>query len=178
MAERAVLIDRRTDGRYAVASSRWGGTDRALAAVCAGTTPRALPGVSWADRPAPAGFGTLLAAFDLLSTAVLYRVRRGETTVFRPLWFGLPLPTASPSPGVGALVAVGSLHDARKVRVGFRALKGTLADALTAGIIPVTAAPAVLRAAVARLDGRERYLAPPDLWGPEPLRTETRPDET
>lgn len=177
MAERAVLIDRRTDDRYDVASSRWGGTDRALAAVCAGTSPRALPDVSWADRREVAGFTTLLATFDILSTAALYRVRRDRTTVFLPLWFGLPLPTARPSPRVGALVAVGSLHDARRLRVGFRALRGTLADALTAGTLPATVAPAVLRAAIARLDGRERYLAPPDRWSPEPIYTETRPDD-
>jgi hypothetical protein len=165
VAERAVLARSRNDGRYDLAAARWGGTDRALGRVCAGTAPGSLPGVSWQDGPT-LGFVRLRRSLDYLSTAALYRVRPAGTTAFLPLWFGLGLPSARPSATIGALVAVASLPDARRLRSQFRALKGRLVDALASGTLPATAAPGVLVAAVAGLEARERYLSGPPLSPP------------
>jgi hypothetical protein len=158
MAERAVLASRRDDGRYDLAAARWGGTDRALGAVCSGITPRSLPGVSWRERRT-VRWSRLVRTLDYLSTAVLFRVRPDGTVAFLPLWFGLGLPTARPAPTIGSLVAVDSLADARRLRSRFRTLKGHLADVLAAGDLPATTAPAVLFAAVWCLEDREWYLS-------------------
>lgn len=160
MAERAILAVGRPDGRCAVATSRWGGTDRALAAVCAGTEPSGLPGVSWTYRESAPDFVSLATHLDYLSTAALYRTCGGETTVFLPLWFGLPLADLSPSPTAGALVAVDSVSDARTLRRQFRRLKGHLADAVVAGHAPVPVAVYGLWSGVAGLSDRERVLSP------------------
>jgi hypothetical protein len=79
--------------------------------------------------------------------------------VFLPLWFGLGLPDTRPAVSVGALVSVASLPDARALRRQFRRLKGTLVDTLAAGDLPATAAPVVLRTAVAGAVTRERHLS-------------------
>jgi hypothetical protein len=158
MAERALLARRRSDGRYDTATARWGGTDRALARVCTGTAPDSLPGVSWRDRR-PLGSLDLVRTLDYLSTAALYRAGPGGTTAFLPLWFGLGLPAARPAVTVGALVAVASLPDARRLRSQFRTLKRRLVDALVTGRLPATAAPAVLAAGIVGLEDRERYLS-------------------
>lgn len=175
MAERALLARERIGGRYDLHFSRWGGTDRAVAAVCAGTDPGDLPAVTWTRREGEMEFLDLVDAIDYLSTAVLYRVRGGETTVFCPLWFGLPLPSACPSPAAGGLVAVDSLPDFRRVRGRFRTFKGALADALREAIVPVTATPLLLDWPIRTAEGRERYssaLGRP----PERLYPNTRPD--
>lgn len=160
VAERALLARERADGSYAVATSRWGGTDRMLAAVCSGIPPIDLPGISWAAQQNRLDFLSVVASLDVLSTEVLYRVASGETTPFLPLWFGLPLVSTTARPTVGALVAVESVHDARALRRGFRSLKGALADAVAAGTLPLSAVPLVLVAAVVHRSGRERYLLP------------------
>lgn len=159
VAERAVLARERADGSYAVAISHWGGTDRLLAAVCSGIPPNALPSISWKPRQDHSNFVSVVASLDVLSTELLYRVAGGKTTPFLALWFGLPLASTSAHPAVGALVAVDSLLDARALRRWFRWLKGSLADAVTAGAIPMVAAPLVLSAAISRLSARERYLS-------------------
>ncbi|MFT4922274.1 MAG: hypothetical protein ACI8XM_001487 [Haloarculaceae archaeon] len=165
MAERALLAHKHEDcqyegGQYEVCSSRWGGTNRALAAVCAGTQPTALPDVRWSPRQDAISFPVLVGTVDYLSTAVLYRVRSGKTTAYLPLWLGLPFTDARPAPDVGALVAVTSLADARAVRTRFRQFKGALADALRAGTLPAAATPVVVRAVLATLQDREWYLSP------------------
>ncbi len=157
MAERALLAREHDDGRYDLHSSRWGGTDRAVAAVCAGTAPRDLPAVSWTRRDRGVEFLDLVKRIDYLSTAVLYRVLAGETTVFCPLWFGLPLPSARPSPAVGGLVAADSLPGFRRVRAEFRAFKGVLADALRDGAVPAAATLFLVQVAIRTAEGRERY---------------------
>ncbi len=170
MAERGVVARRRPDGGYDLLRSRWGGTDRALAAVFAGLTPDALPGADWRRWRTDVCFRTLLGRLDYLATSVCYRVCE-ETTAFLVCWFGLPLPAESAHRNVGALVAVRSLSDARTLRRRFRALKGDLADAVAAGAIPITAAPAVILAWFERLDDRERHLSP---WFGQPPRVEKR----
>ncbi len=160
MAERAVLACEREDGRYAVFRSRWGGTDRALGVVCAGISPGSLP-VSWEPTRVESDFPSSVEGFDFLGIEACYRDRRGKTTPFVSLWFGLPLTPIRANPGTGALVEVRSVDDARQVREAFRRLKGRLADALVAGHCPATVAPVALRSALAALDGRERHLFSP-----------------
>ncbi|MEF8784832.1 MAG: hypothetical protein V5A45_02785 [Haloarculaceae archaeon] len=175
VAERALLASERADGSYAVATSRWGGTDQMLAAVCAGIPPSALPTLSWnAQRDRP-DFLSVVATLDVLSTELLYRVANGETTPFLSLWFGLPLASTTARPTVGALVAVESLADARAIRRWFRSLKGNLADEVTAGTLSPSVVPLILVAAVIHLSGRERYLLPFPGTA-EPLSTNTGPD--
>lgn len=175
VAERARLARERADGSYAVATSRWGGTDRALAAVCAGIPPTALPGISWETQQERPDFLSVVAELDVLSTELLYRVTSEKTTPLLSLWFGLPLAATTARPTVGALVAVESVSDARALRRWFRSLKGTLADAVTDGLLPLSVAPLVLVAAVVHLSGRERYLLPFPGTA-EPLSTNTGPD--
>lgn len=175
MAERALLARERDGDRYELHFSRWGGTDRAVAAVCTGTDPGNLPAVSWTRRDSEMEFLELVDAIDYLSIAVLYRVRGDETTVFCPLWFGLPIASACPSPAAGGLVAVDSLPDFRGVRAWFRAFKRALADALREGIVPVTATPLLLDWTIRTAEGRERYTSA--VGQPtERLYPNTRPD--
>lgn len=175
VAERALLACEQADGNYAVATARWGGTDRALAAVCAGTPPSELSDVSWSFQHSADNFSAVVVALDALTTEVCYRVTPSSTTVFLPLWFGLPLAATTARPGIGALVAVESLVDARTVRHWFRTLKGRVADAVTTGTLPASTAPLVLLAAVVGLSTRERYLSVfPD--SAERLSPNARPD--
>lgn len=175
VAERALLARERDDGRYDLSAAQWGGTNRALAAVFDGTSPVDVTGIAWHSLDRTVGFSTLVDGLDYLMTEVLYRVRTSETTVFLPLWFGLPVPDARPSPTSGAVVAVTSLRDANLVRVRFRTLKGALADAIAGGTLPVTAAPFVLRGAIAACEDREFHVASPRP-STEPLSGNGRPD--
>jgi hypothetical protein len=175
MAHRAVLARRREGGRYGCYRSRRGGTDRALAAVCAGTPPTNIPG-TWEHERETGGFAGVVAELDYLATEALYREDGRETTAFLPLWFGLPLPDADPSPRSGALVEVASPGDARLLRDRFRRIKGALADALAAGTLPAAAGPVILRNAIAGLDGRERYVAVSPGGSSGILYTERWPD--
>ena len=159
MAEHALLARELPDGRYAVAASRWGGTDRALGRVCAGVTPTTLPDVEWRPRRHEPDFPATVASLDLLAAELCYRIVDGELTVFLPLWFGLPLSTVRAAPTAGALVAVDSLADARACRRRFRSLRRSLADATTAGSVSWAAAPYVLTAGVDALGPRESYLS-------------------
>lgn len=156
MAERAVLARQCESGQWEVCRSQWGGTDRALAAVCAGTAPSGLP-VTWTCDRTASGFAEAVAGLDYLGTELLYRDRRAVTP-FLALWFGLPLPAAEPAPHTGAAVEVRSLGDARRLRVAFRRLKGRVVDALGAGRLPATVPPWVLLGALSRLTGRELYV--------------------
>jgi hypothetical protein len=160
MAERAVLARVRRDGRYDAARSRWGGTDRALAAVFAGIPADRLPDVTWTRWQTGVTSSTLVDSLDYLSTSLCYRVT-DDTTAFLACWFGLPLVDESADRAAGALVAVNSLDDARRIRRRFRRLKGALADALVAGLLPATAAPFVVAGWVAGLADRATYLSAP-----------------
>lgn len=158
VAERAVLARGRPDGRYDVFLSRWGGTDRVLAAVAAGRSPFALAGVRWRAGPTGVRFGTLVAALDYPATEMVYR-QDGTTTALLPLWFGLPLSDVMAAPTLGALVGVRSLPDARAVRAWFRRVKGALADAVVAGSLPAPVAALAPLAAVGSLRGRPVHVA-------------------
>jgi hypothetical protein len=159
MAERALLAREREDGSYTLSTARWGGTDRALSAAFDGIDPVAMPDVEWTSAGTAADFSSVVAALDYLSTAVCYRVDRAGTTVLLPLWAGLPLADEAADPDTGALVAVRSLPDARRLRAEFRTLKRALADALVAGDLPAGAAPFVLAAWVESHADRERHLS-------------------
>lgn len=159
MAERALLACEQADGRYTVATSRWGGTDSALATVCLGVSPQRLADVDWTATQCFPEFTAVVATLDVLTVESLYRVTSESTTAFVSLWFGLPLVGATGAhPGVGALAAVDSVADARALRRWFRSVKGTLTDAVTTGALPIATAPLALTAAVASRGGRERYL--------------------
>lgn len=160
MAERAILARRRCGGRYDCYLSQWGGTNRALAAVCAGVSPSALP-VSWEHRRKMDEFSDVVATLDCLSTEVLYRERQSGTTAFVSFWFGLPLSTASPSGDPGAVVEIFSVQDAMLLRDRFQRLKNALADALVTGDLPPIVAPILLLSAIAGLDRREQYVSVP-----------------
>jgi hypothetical protein len=159
MAERAVLARRRRNGRYDLSRSRWAGTNEALAAVTSGSNPAALDGVEWRQYRSDVAFPELVGSLDYLSTSLCYRVGT-ETTTFLCLWFGLPLPDDSTPRTAGALLSVGSLPDARRLRARFRALKGNLADGQVAGTVPASAAPFVLSGWVTGQPERETYLSP------------------
>lgn len=159
VAERSLLAVECPDGTYLAFGACWGGTDEALAAVCAGTPPHALPDCRWTAVETARDFRSLVAEADFCTMELLYRVRGPEPTVFLPLWFGLPLASHQARATVGALVAVESPADTRAVRAWFRSLKGTVADALTAGTLLPPAAPFVLTAAVVGLTDRERFLS-------------------
>ena len=159
MAERALLARELPDGRYAVAISRWGGTDRALAGVCAGTAPTDLPGVDWVECGHQPDFPAVITSMDVLATELCYRVAADEVTVFLPLWFGLPLASVRAHPHVGALVSVNSLAETRACRRWFRSLKGELADAVAAGTIPWPVVSLVLVASIDTFSPREGYLS-------------------
>jgi hypothetical protein len=158
VAERALLAQELPDGSYSVRQSQWGGSDRALAAVCAGTPPAALPDVEWHNTTAYHSFRAVVASLDVLTTAACYRVVDGDVTVFLPLWFGLPLADVRASPTIGALVAVDSLAEVRAIRWWFRSVKGRVADAVLAGDISWSGAVTALAAAIDTLPSRERYL--------------------
>jgi hypothetical protein len=159
VAERGLLAREPPDGRYTVAPSRWGGPDRALAGVCAGTAPTDLPGVDWVELGSKPDFTAAVTSIDVLATELCYRVADREVTAFLPLWFGLPLASVRAHPNVGALVGIESLAEVRTYRRWFRSLKGELADAVTAGTIPWPVVPLVLVASIDSLAPRERYLS-------------------
>lgn len=141
-----------------MATSRWGGTDRALAAVCTGTHPETLPSVDWRGEQSHVDFPIVATAVDVLGTEIVYRVDDADTTAFLSLWFGLPLASTTAAPGGGALVSVGSVADARAIRRWFRTVKETLADAVTAGVLPDAVTSVVLATIVTSLPGREWHL--------------------
>jgi len=156
MAERAALVKHKRSGGWEVYLSQWGGTDRALSAVCAGVVPSELP-VSWEYDRSLNGFSEAFPGLDYLGTELLYREQEGHTA-FLVLWYGLPLATADCRLQAGTAVEVHSLQDARRLRVAFRAFKRMLADAIDAGTVPASAAPLALVGSIHLLQGRERYV--------------------
>lgn len=163
MAERAVLARERSDGRFDVWSAQWGGTERVVAAVCAGRSPLWVPGTVWHLQTIGLEHEAVVETLDYLSTGALYRVQRGETTTFLPLWFGLPFSRTPSATTTGALVAVDSLAEMRHLREWFRRLKGSIAEALLAGDLPAVAGPLVLQTTLAALGGEQYYTRP---WSP------------
>ncbi len=156
MAERAALVRRNGRGGWNVYRSQWGGTDRALAAVCAGVAPSGLA-ASWEHDRSVDSFTGAVAGLDYLGVELVYREHRGAEP-FLALWFGLPVEAAEPHLQAGAAVAVRSLQDARRLRAAFRRDKNRLADALETGALPASAAPFVLLGWTRRLPARELYV--------------------
>jgi len=161
MAEWGVLARRTDSGAYEVLRSRWGGTDRALDAVCRGQSPTTLQ-VAWQHDRTERGFEAVVASVDVLGTAALYREGPTRTTAFLPLWFGLPLASTPPRDTAGGLVAVRSLWERRLLRDRFRRFKNRVADGVVAGCLPASALPCLFEGAIANLDGRERYVTVPE----------------
>lgn len=177
MAERAALVRRQGRGEWNVYRSQWGGTDRALAAVCGGVVPSGLA-VSWRPDRSVDSFTEAVAGLDYLGVELVYREPRGVKP-FLALWFGLPLETAEPhpQPQAGATVEIRSLKDARRLRAAFRRDKNRLADALETGALPASAAPFVLFGWIHRLQGRELYVVSRGIGTSDILYTVTQPDD-
>lgn len=166
MAERGRLACERPDGLVDVFRARWGGSDAALARVVAGPPRAAFVVADWRVHCRGITRQTVLDRLDYLSTAALYWVRPDGVSVALPLWFGLP-GFERADPGLGAVVGVRSLPDARRLRQCWRALKGAVADELLARRLPPAGAPVALLGA---LRGREcafpaglRSMAPSDV---------------
>lgn len=166
MAERGRLACERPDGFVDVFGARWGGSDAALARVVTGPLRAAFGVADWRVHRRAVTRQTVLDGLDYLSTAALYWLGSEGASVALPVWFGLP-GFERADPGLGALVGVRSLSDARRFRRFWRALKGAVADAVLAGRLPPAGAPVVLLGA---LQGREcsfpaglRSMAPSDV---------------
>lgn len=132
MAERGRLACERTDGYVDVFRAHWGGSATALARVVAGPPRAAFRVADWRVHRRAVARQTVLDTLDYLSTAALYRIGPDGTSAALPLWFGLP-GIERADPGLGALVGVRSLPDARHLRQCWRTLKGAVADAVLAG---------------------------------------------
>lgn len=175
MAEWAALVQREENGEWNVYHSRWGGTNRALSAVCAGLPPSKLP-VSWKYGQSVGSFTEAVAGLDYLGTELVYREQGGQRA-FLVLWFGLPLGTAGVSLQAGTAVEVHSLQDTKRLRTAFRQFKNRIADALETGILPASAAPAVLVGGIHRLQGRELYVVWRSVESSDVLYAITRPGD-
>lgn len=160
VAEPGLLVRRRPDGREDCFRAQWGGSEAALSAVLeAGQPPRRV--ADWKlSRRAARRFGWL-TGLDHLRLSAVYLQDGDRTSVYLPLWFGVPTAGLSAAPDAGALVRVRSLSDARRLREDWRTLKGGLGDAVATGRLPLAALPVVLRAALA---GRETLegIPPPE----------------
>jgi hypothetical protein len=147
MAERGRLACERPDGLVDVFGARWGGSDAVLARAVAGPPRNVFSAADWHISRRGSTRQTVLDEFDYLSTAALYWLGSDGASVALPLWFGLPGFERADT-GLGALVGVRSLADARRVRRFWRALKGAVADDLLAGRLAPASAPVVLCGAV------------------------------
>jgi hypothetical protein len=151
VAEPALLVRRRPDGREDCFRAQWGGSEAALSAVLeAGQPPRRVAGWEPSRRAVPRS--AWLADLDCLRLSAVYLEDGDRASVYLPLWFGLPAAGLDADPDAGALARVRSLADARKLRHDWRELKGRVGDAVSAGRLPLAAVPLVLRGA---LVGRE-----------------------
>lgn len=155
VAEPGLLVWRRPDGREDCLQAQWGGSEAALAAVLeAGRPPRRVADWELSRRAVPRS--EWLADLDYLRLSAVYLQGDDGTRVYLPLWVGIPAAGLDANPGAGALVRVRSLADVRRLREGWRVLKGELGDAVAAGDLPLAAVPLALRGAVAdreTLDG-------------------------
>jgi len=175
MAERAALVQRQGSEGWNVYHSRWGGTDRALSAVCAGVVPSDLP-VSWAYDRSVSSFTRAVVGLDYLGTELLYREQGGQRA-FLALWFGLPLDGTECRLEAGTAVEVNSLKDARNIRATFREFKRRLVDALESGDLPASAAPFALLGGARQLRGRELYVVWRGIGTCDLLYMEERPPD-
>lgn len=147
MAERALLVCERADGRCDTFGARWAG-DRVDRLV--GRSPRAvLAAVDPRPRKRGRRFQAVVDELDYLGTAAVYHARPTGTVAYLPLWFGLPTAGLVAEPRCGVLVPVCSDAGAGRLRRWWRALRGALADALRAGRVPPGTAPVALLAALA-----------------------------
>ena len=154
VAEPALLVRRRPDGRGDRFRAQWGGSEAALSAVLeAGQPPRRV--ADWEPSRRAARRSEWLAELDHLRLSAVYLRDCDRTSVYLPLWFGLPTAGLDADPDAGALARVRSLADARRVREDWRELKGRAGDAVSAGWLPLAAVPLVLRWALADRDTLE-----------------------
>ncbi|MEF8888200.1 MAG: hypothetical protein V5A30_10365 [Haloarculaceae archaeon] len=160
MAEPGLLVRRRPDGREDCFQAQWGGSEPVLSAVLeAGRPPRRV--ADWDPFCRAVRRAEWLADLDYLRLSTVYIQAGDRTSVYLPLWFGLPAAGLSADPEAGALVRVRSLADARRVREDWRTLKGELGDAIAGERLPLATVPVVLHEALINretLDG----LPPPE----------------
>ena len=151
VAEPALLVRRRPDGREDCLQSQWGGSEAALSAVLeAGKPPSRVADWELSRRAVPRS--AWLTALDYLRLSAVYLTGGDRTRVYLPLWVGVATAGLSADPVAGALVRVRALPEVRRLRREWRTLKGELGDAVAAGRLPLAAVPLVLRGALA---GRE-----------------------
>ncbi len=155
MAEPALLVWRRPDGREDCFRAQWGGSETALSAVLeAGQPPRRV--VDWELSRRAVSRSDWLADLDRLRLSAVYLQGCDRSRVYLPLWFGVPAAGLSADPEAGALVRVRSLSAVQRVRGDWRVLRGKLGASIAAGRLPIAAVPLVLRGVVAdreTLDG-------------------------
>ena len=160
VAEPGLLVRRRPDGREDCLQAQWGGSEAALAAVLeAGQPPRRV--ADWELSRRAARRSEWLVELDYLRLSAVYLQDCDRTSVYLPLWFGVPTAGLDADPDAGVLARVQSLSDARRVREDWRTLKGQVGDAVAARGLPLATVPLALREALANretLDG----LPPPE----------------
>lgn len=155
VAEPALLVWRRPDGREDCFRAQWGGSEAALSAVLeASQPPRRV--ADWELSRRAVSRSDWLATLDCLRLSAVYLEDCDRSSVYLPLWFGIPAAGLVADPDAGALVRVRSLSAVHRIREDWRALKGELGESIAAGRLPTAAAPLVLRGVVAdreTLDG-------------------------
>jgi len=138
VGERALAACRRSDGRYDLYASRWGGSDRLLCRLLASEDPFArLCAPEWSYREC-VSFRTLVETLDYLAVEAVYVLSAAGVLVLRPLWFGLDGVGGPADPSLGALVHVDTVPTLRRMRVGFRTLKDTCRDAIESDSVSIT----------------------------------------
>jgi hypothetical protein len=148
VGERALARYERPDGRYDVFASQWAGNSHVLASAlgnCAAGLG-ALERADW-ERNGCASREEVVERLDYLSITVIYEFSGDGIRVRLPVWLGLdslarddgPLP-----PGFGALIPVGSVAEALRVRLGTRWLREAAARAVEVGLVSVPAAVTLL----------------------------------
>lgn len=148
MGERALALCERADARYDVFSSQWAGNRHVLAPALGNDAAglEALERAEW-ERNGCASREEVVGRLDYLSITVIYELSGDGTRVRLPVWLGLdslarddgPLP-----PGFGALIPVGSVAEALRVRLGTRWLREAAARAVEVGLVSVPVAVTLL----------------------------------
>lgn len=144
VGERALALCERADARHDVFSSQWAGNGDLLGSVLGERSAglEALERAEW-ERRGRVSREEVIGRLDYLSIAVLYEVSADGVRVRLPVWLGLdslahddgPLP-----PAFGALIPVGGIAEALRVRLGTRWLREAAARAVEVGLLSVPAA--------------------------------------
>ncbi|WP_327051586.1 DUF6735 family protein [Halomicrococcus gelatinilyticus] len=165
MGHRALVAYERPDGRYDVHYAHWGAAGLALQREITPATPFAdrqrngwTPRVDPTPRARAVAFDDLPDHVDVREFEALYVVTLAwVVTAYLPLWFG---PTLDSDVDAGALVAVDSPADARRVRRWFRATRAVVHDVVARGALSEREAVVCLAARVTEWTGDRREVIP------------------